>query len=91
MPFDRSAEALAGAAIWNLVTHCGALDLTLVPAGTTGFDDLRRDAVEITIRDTRVVVASLADVIRAKEAADREKDRLTLPTLRRILDEQTRS
>ena len=91
VPLDRSAEALAGAAIWNLVTRCGALDLTLVPAGTTGFDDLRRDAVEITIRDTRVVVAPLADVIRSKEAADREKDRLTLPTLRRILDEQTRS
>jgi hypothetical protein len=91
VPFDRSAEALAGATIWNLVTRCGALDLTLVPAGTTGFDDLRRAAVEITIRDTRVVVASLADVIRSKEAADREKDRLTLPTLRRILDEQTSS
>ena len=89
VPFDRSAEALAGATIWNLVTRYGALDLTLVPSGTTGFDDLRRDAVEITIRETRVVVASLADIIRSKEAADREKDRLTLPTLRRILEEES--
>ncbi len=87
--FDRSAEALAGADIWNLVTRYGALDLTLRPAGTQGFDDLRRDAVQIDIRGVRVVVASLADVIRSKEAADRQKDRLTLPTLRRILEEQS--
>jgi hypothetical protein len=32
-----------------------------------------------------VPVAALADVIRSKEAAGREKDRLTLPTLRRLL------
>lgn len=89
VPFDRSAEALAGATTWNLVTRHGALDLTFAPSGTTGFDDLRRDAVEIDIRETRVLVASLADVIRSKEAANREKDRLTLPTLRRILDEES--
>ncbi len=88
VPFDRSAKALAAATIWNLMTRYGALDLTLVPSGTTGFDDLRRDAVEINIRETRVVVASLADIIRSKEAANREKDRLVLPTLRRILEEE---
>lgn len=86
--FDRSAEALVGANVWNLVTRHGALDVTMLPAGTQGFDDLKRDAVEIDVRGVRVVVASLADVIRSKEAANREKDRLTLPTLRRILEEQ---
>lgn len=86
--FEHSAEALAGAIIWNLVTRCGDLDITLVPAGTSGFDDLKRDAIEIRIREIHVVVASLADVIRSKEAAGREKDQLTLPTLRRILEKQ---
>ena len=33
-----------------------------------------------------MVVASLADVVRSKEAAGREKDRVTLPTLRRLLE-----
>ena len=33
-----------------------------------------------------VDVASLADVIRSKEAAGREKDRLVLPVLRRIAE-----
>ena len=90
VPFDRSAEALAGANIWNLMTRHGDLDVTLVPSGTSGFDDLKREAIEIRIRDMAVVVASLADVIRSKEAAGRDKDRLTLPTLRRILQEQDR-
>jgi len=86
--FDRSAEAIAGATIWNLVTRCGDLDLTLTPAGTSGFDDLKRDAIEIRIREIHVVVASFADVIRSKEATGRDKDHLTLPTLRRILEKQ---
>jgi hypothetical protein len=34
----------------------------------------------------RILVASLADVIRSKEAANREKDRIALPRLRRLLD-----
>ena len=35
-------------------------------------------------------VASLADVIRSKEAAGRDKDHLVLPVLRRILAENER-
>jgi hypothetical protein len=31
------------------------------------------------------LAAALADIIRSKEAADRSKDRLTLPTLRTLL------
>jgi hypothetical protein len=84
--FDRSAKMLAQISILNLTTRYGALGLALVPAGTRGYADLRRRAVEITVHDTCVVVAALADVIRSKEAAGREKDRLTLPTLRRLLE-----
>lgn len=86
LAFDRSAAVLAGVEILNLATRYGDLDITFVPAGTQGYDDLRRRAVEIEIRDVRVPVAALADVIRSKEAAGREKDRLTLPTLRRLLE-----
>jgi hypothetical protein len=57
------------------------------PSGTHGYDDLRRDAIELEILGVHVPVASLADVIRSKEAADRPKDRLTLPVLRRIFEE----
>jgi hypothetical protein len=87
IPFDHDAASLGSVAVWNLVTEAGRLDVTLVPSGTAGFDDLERDAVRLTILGVDVEVASLADVIRSKEAADRDKDRLVLPVLRRIAEE----
>jgi hypothetical protein len=70
-----------------MTTESGDLDVTFCPSGTQGFPDLRRDAVEIEAAERlHIRVASLADVIRSKEAADREKDRLALPRLRRLLD-----
>jgi predicted nucleotidyltransferase len=88
IPFDHSAESLTRVRIWNLVTDRGNLDLTFVPSGTRGYDDLVRDAEPMTVRGVEVPVASLADVIRSKEAAGRERDRLVLPTLRRLLERQ---
>jgi predicted nucleotidyltransferase len=88
IPFDHSAESLARVRIWNLVTDRGNLDLTFVPSGTRGYDDLVRDAELMIVRGVDVPVASLADVIRSKEAAGRERDRLVLPTLRRLLERQ---
>jgi hypothetical protein len=87
LAFAHDAESLARAQIWNLVTSHGRLDITFQPSGTAGFDDLARDAVHLTILGVEVDVAALADVIRSKEAAGREKDRLVLPTLRRLLDQ----
>lgn len=88
IPFGHDATSLAGSNVWSFLTDHGRLDLTFVPSGTAGYDDLRRDAVHLTILGVEVDVASLADVVRSKEAAGREKDRLVLPVLRRILEEQ---
>jgi hypothetical protein len=87
VPFDHSATSLAAVSGWNLVTDHGRLDITFSPSGTEGFPDLTRDAVHLTILGVPVAVASLEDVIRSKEAAGREKDRLVLPVLRRIAAE----
>jgi predicted nucleotidyltransferase len=87
VPFDHSGESLSRVRIWNLVTDLGDLDITFVPSGTSGYDDLIRDAQRMSVRGIEVPVASLADVIRSKEAAGREKDRLVLPVLRRLLEE----
>jgi hypothetical protein len=73
--------------VWNLTTDYGRLDLTFEPSGTQGYDDVARDAIHLVILGADVNVASLADVIRSKEAAGRDKDRLVLPTLRRIAEE----
>jgi hypothetical protein len=89
VPFDHSAESLARVQMWNLVTDRGNVDIAFVPSGTRGYDDLSRDAHPITVRGIDVPVASLADVIRSKEAAGRDRDRLVLPVLRRLLEEGT--
>ena len=88
VPFDHDAASLGSVGVWNLVTDFGRLDITLRPSGTDGYADVARDAVRLTILGTSVDVASLGDVVRSKEAADRDKDRLVLPVLRRILEEQ---
>lgn len=70
-----------------MTTEAGDLDVAFCPSGTSGFDDLKRDAIDVEAADRlHIRVASLEDVIRPKEAAGREKDRLVLPRLRRLLD-----
>lgn len=86
LAFDCSAAMLGRVSILNLTTRFGDLDLTFVPAGTTGFEELRANAVELTVQGIRVLVAALDDVIRSKEAANRDKDRIALPALRKLAD-----
>ncbi len=86
--FDRSAASLDRCETLNLTTRFGDLDISFVPSGTQGYADLRRDAVELTIHGVPIVVAALADVVRSKEAAGRNKDRLVLPELRALLRRQ---
>jgi hypothetical protein len=93
--FDCSAAFFANLspeAIVNMTTNAGDLDVTFCPSGTQGFSDLRRDALEIEAADRlHILVASLDDVIRSKEAAGREKDRAALPRLRRLRDRLRKS
>jgi predicted nucleotidyltransferase len=85
--FDHDGASLAAGQIWNLTTDAGDLDITFVPSGTSGYRDVVRDAEKLQILGVAVAVASLADVVRSKEAAGRDKDRVQLPLLRRLLEE----
>jgi hypothetical protein len=85
LPFAHGAESLAAATGWNLQTKYGDLDLSFVPNGTAGYADLVRDASDTSAYDLVIPVASLADVIRSKQAANRPKDQRVLPVLREIL------
>lgn len=82
--FGHDGRSLGESRVWNLVTDHGRLDITFEPSGTTGYADVARGAIRLTILGVSVDVASLADVIRSKEAAGRVKDRLVLPTLREL-------
>jgi hypothetical protein len=75
---------LAATQTWNLVTDVGDLDIAFRASGTQVYPDLRRDSVAADTYDVTVQIASLADVIRPKQA-NRSKDQRVLPTLRAIL------
>lgn len=88
--FPHDPQLLGAAQQWTLVTRLGDLDLVLQPSGTRGYEDLRVDANALTVATKpllKVLVASLADVIRSKQAAGRAKDLAALPMLRLTLAE----
>jgi hypothetical protein len=90
LAFGHSAESLAEATIWNLSTKFGDLDITTRPSGTDGYEDLRREAMTIAVFGPTIKLASLADIVRSKDAAGRVKDRRMLPVLRELAAEETK-
>ena len=84
LAFDRDERSLASMSVLNLVTKFGDLDLTFHPAGLPSYVDWNRSAEDREALGVRFRLASLADVIRSKEAADRPKDRAALPVLRAL-------
>jgi hypothetical protein len=85
LPFDCSPSMLARADLWNLVTSAGRLDVAFAPSGTDGYPDLMDSAVAFDVFGVRLHVASLEDIIRSKEAADRPQDRQDVVILREML------
>ncbi len=85
LPFACDAEGLAASQTWNLVTDAGDVDVSFQPSGTRGYPDLHRDATSAEIYNATVQIASLGDIIRSKQAANRPKDQRVLPALREIL------
>jgi hypothetical protein len=85
LPFSHDADSLAAVGVWNLTTRFGDFDISFVPTGTRGFQDLDQDAVTVPVYGLTVRLASLADIIRSKQAANRPKDQRVLPVLREIL------
>lgn len=84
--FRLDGTTLANGSAWKFTTPHGEIDIALDPDGTQGYADLKRDASNAQVAGLDVPVASLADVIRSKAAANREKDRLQLPMLRQVLE-----
>lgn len=85
LAFDCSAQTLSRAEMWNLVTAAGRLDLAFTPSGTAGYEDLIQGALRFEVYGTELLAASLEDIIRTKEAADRPQDRQDVVIMREIL------
>jgi hypothetical protein len=90
LPFDCSAQTLARAEIWNLVTAAGRLDVAFAPSGTGGYDDLARHAVRFEVYGVELLAARLEDIIRSKAAAGRPQDRQDVIVMRAMLRGKTR-
>jgi hypothetical protein len=84
LAFDCSAQTLSRAETWNLVTTAGRLDLAFTPSGTAGYEDLMQGALRFEVYGVELLAASLEDIIRSKEAADRPQDRQDVLVMREM-------
>jgi hypothetical protein len=91
LPFSCDATTLARAKLWNLVTEGGRIDVIFEPSGTQGFEDLARSAVTFQAFGVEVRAASLADILRSKEASSRPQDQQDVIVLREMLKRRVRS
>ena len=80
-------QDLARGPVLELATAAGELKLVPEPAGTRGYDDLRRHAKREPIgQGLRPSVASLDDHARMLSALSREQDQEPLLTIRRLIE-----
>jgi len=84
---EWTEDMLAVDKTWLLGTHFGRLDILFAPTGTGGYPDLARRRQMIRLGDRDIPVSAIEDLIRMKEAAGRERDRIHVPTLRKMLEE----
>lgn len=85
IPLDRDTFTHVIAITFR--TRFGQLDICLIPDGTQGFDDLSRTATVLSVDGVEVSVASIADIVRSKQAAGRPKDRQHLNVILQERDE----
>lgn len=86
LPFSCDAAFLSRVALLNLETDAGDLDVSFVPSGTGGYDDLVAHVARFDLDGVVAPTAALLDIIRSKTAANRPKDQTSLP----VLDELAR-
>ncbi len=77
-------------------TRAGDIDVLLgIPQQSrwqlAQYEHLKQHAVAVKIESAHVLIASLEDIVRSKEIADRPKDQEALPELRELLSKQRSS
>jgi len=90
IPLAADADFLRRMQLVNLTTRYGDFDIAFQPGGSDGYEALSERGIDVEVDGTIVRVASLPDIIRSKEVADRPKDRATLPILYALQDEIAR-
>lgn len=72
---------------FTFVTEAGFFDCLASPeqGAATGYDELAKNAQTITIAEAQVLVCSVEDLIRMKQAAGRAKDLIEVEVLKAVL------
>jgi hypothetical protein len=87
LPFGLDARTLPAGDHFTFSTDFGDLDCLGTPSGTSGYDDLIRNAIEVEVDGVAVKIAGLDDLIRMKRASGRPKDLYALEILGALRDE----
>lgn len=72
IPLDE--RTFTGLVTMTFLTRFSPFDISFVPDGTAGYEDLLGEARTIERLGVEIPVASVNDIIRSKQAAGREKD-----------------
>jgi hypothetical protein len=87
LPFRLDADTLQRGDSVTFVTDAGDLDILGTPSGTTGYEELSRNATTLDLGEVTVQVAALEDLIAMKRASGRPRDRIHLEVLAALRDE----
>jgi predicted nucleotidyltransferase len=84
VPFVPDADTLRRIEVLTTGTELGELDVLTRPAGSPGYEALRRNADRFDLGGFSVLVASIDDLIAMKTAAGRQKDLVAVDELEAI-------
>jgi hypothetical protein len=84
LPFVPDASTLRKVELLTMVTAEGEFDVLARPAGSPGYEALRRNADRFDLDGFSVLVASIDDLIAMKRAAGRAKDLAAIEELEAI-------
>ena len=85
--FILDARTLRAGDTFTFVTDAGDFDIIGTPAGTSGYEELARNAEPMDLDGIQVQVVAIEDLIRMKRAAGRPKDRIELEVLGALREE----
>ena len=90
LPFDRTADQCARLKNLYLRTDLGPLDCLGEILGIGGFDEVMSHSIQIKLPFGPVRILEIEALIRAKEAMNRDHDRISVRQLREIQKRQQR-
>jgi len=87
VPFLLDGKTIAAGDHFTFTTDVGALDCMATPSGSSGYAQLRENAVLVDLGGFEVAVASIDDLITMKRAAGRPKDLIMVENLGALREE----